>query len=111
LCDWVGQAAWLLAPVVVAIRAHVFAAEKIHGDDTTVPVLAPGLGRTKTGRLWVYVRNDRPFCGTAPAAAACRTGNANHRHYRKNFLFLGSDAGSERRDDVHFAIICNEHAL
>ena len=48
----------------------MFAAEKIHGDDTTVPVLSPGLGRTKTGRLWVYVRDDRPFCGTAPPAAA-----------------------------------------
>ena len=70
LCDWVGQAAWLLDPVVAAIRRHVFAAEKIHGDDTTVPVLAPGLGRTKTGRLWVYVRDDRPFCGDAPPAAA-----------------------------------------
>jgi transposase len=70
LCDWVGQAAWLLDPVVAAIRRHVFAAEKIHGDDTTVPVLAPGLGRTKTGRLWVYVRDDRPFCGGAPPAAA-----------------------------------------
>jgi transposase len=46
------------------------AAEKIHGDDTTVPVLSPGLGRTKTGRLWVYVRDDRPFCGPAPPAAA-----------------------------------------
>ena len=70
LCDWVGQAAWLLDPIVAGIRAHVFAAEKIHGDDTTVPVLAPGLGRTKTGRLWVYVRDDRPFCGAAPPAAA-----------------------------------------
>jgi len=70
LSDWVGQAAWLLDPVVAAIRRHVFAAEKIHGDDTTVPVLAPGLGRTKTGRLWVYVRDDRPFCGIAPPAAA-----------------------------------------
>ena len=70
LCDWVGQAAWLLDPIVAAIRQHVFAAEKIHGDDTTVPVLAPGLGRTKTGRLWVYVRDDRPFCGAAPPAAA-----------------------------------------
>ena len=52
LGDWVGQAAWLLDPVAAAIRRHVFAAEKIHGDDTTVPVLAPGLGRTATGRLW-----------------------------------------------------------
>jgi transposase len=70
LSDWVGQAAWLLDPVVAGIRRHVFAGEKIHGDDTTVPVLAPGLGRTKTGRLWVYVRDDRPFCGEAPPAAA-----------------------------------------
>src|SRR3954447_13361964 len=55
LCDWVGQAAWLLDPVAAKIRAHVFAAAKIHGDDTPVPVpvLAPGLGRTKTGRLWI----------------------------------------------------------
>jgi transposase len=70
LCDWVGQATWLLRPIVEGIRRHVFAAEKIHGDDTTVPVLSPGLGRTKTGRLWVYVRDDRPFRGTAPPAAA-----------------------------------------
>ena len=70
LCDWVGQAAWLLDPVAATIHRHVFAAEKIHGDDTTVPVLAPGLGRTKTGRLWVYVRDDRPFAGEAAPAAA-----------------------------------------
>ena len=70
LCDWVGQVVWLLQPIVERIRGHVFAAVKIHGDDTTVPVLSPGLGRTKTGRLWVYVRDDRPFCGTAPPAAA-----------------------------------------
>ena len=70
LCDWVGQAAWLLDPIVAGIRTHVFAAEKIHGDDTTVPVLSPGLGRTRTGRLWAYVRDDRPFCGDAPPAVA-----------------------------------------
>ena len=70
LSDWVGQAVWLLQPIVEGIRQHVFAAEKIHGDDTPVPVLSPGLGRTRTGRLWVYVRDDRPFCGTAPPAAA-----------------------------------------
>jgi transposase len=70
LSDWVGQAVWLLQPVVDGIRRHVFTAEKVHGDDTPVPVLSPGLGRTKTGRLWVYVRDDRPFCGKAPPAAA-----------------------------------------
>ena len=70
LSDWVGQAVWLLQPIVESIRRHVFAAEKIHGDDTPVPVLEPGLGRTRTGRLWVYVRDDRPFSGPAPPAAA-----------------------------------------
>jgi len=70
LSDWVGQAAWLLDPVMTAIREHVFSAEKIHGDDTTVPVLAPELGRTATGRLWVYVRDDRLFAGPAAPAAA-----------------------------------------
>jgi transposase len=70
LSDWVGQAVWLLQPIVEGIRRHVFAAEKIHGDDTPVPVLEPGHGRTRTGRLWVYVRDDRPFCGPAPPAAA-----------------------------------------
>jgi transposase len=70
LCDWVGQAVWLLQPLIDGIRRHVSAAEKVHGDDTTIPVLSPGLGRTKTGRLWVYVRDDRPFCGKDPPAAA-----------------------------------------
>jgi transposase len=70
LSDWVGQAVWLLQPIVERIQQHVFAAEKIHGDDTPVPVLEPGLGRTRTGRLWVYVRDDRPFRGPAPPAAA-----------------------------------------
>ena len=66
LSDWVGQAVWLLQPIVAGIRRHVFAAEKLHGADTPVPEIEPGLGRTRTGRLWVYVRDDRPFCGPAP---------------------------------------------
>ena len=103
LCDWVGQAAWLLDPVVDGIRRHVFAAEKIHGDDTTVPVLAPGLGRTRTGRLWVYVRDDRPFCGAAPPAAAYfyspdRGGEhpATHMAGFNGFLQADGYAGSRR---------------
>jgi len=79
LCDWVGQAAWLLDPIVAAIRAHVFAADKIHGDDTTVPVLEPGLGRTRTGRLWVYMRDDRPFCGAAPPCCRLLLQPRSHR--------------------------------
>jgi len=50
----------LLAPLVDEIRRHVLAASKIHADDTPVPVLAPGNGKTKTARLWTYVRDDRP---------------------------------------------------
>jgi transposase len=59
LADWVGAAAATLMPLVEAIRAHVFAAERIHADDTTVPVLAKG--KTRTGRLWTYVRDDGPL--------------------------------------------------
>jgi transposase len=67
MADWVGAAAATLMPLVEAIRAHVFAAERIHADDTTVPVLAKG--KTRTGRLWTYVRDDRPFGGRDPPAA------------------------------------------
>src|SRR6202521_2638952 len=67
LADWVGAAAATLMPLVEAIKAHVFAAERIHADDTTVPVLAKG--KTRTGRLWTYVRDDRPFAGPEPPAA------------------------------------------
>ena len=68
LADWVGAAAATLMPLVGVIRAHVFAAARIHADDTTVPVLAKG--KTRTGRLWTYVRDDRPFGGCDPPAAA-----------------------------------------
>jgi transposase len=67
LADWVGAAAATLMPLVEVIRGHVFAAERIHADDTTVPVLAKG--KTRTGRLWTYVRDDRPFGGRDPPAA------------------------------------------
>ena len=67
LADWVGACTATLAPLVALIRAHVFGAARLHGDDTTVPVLAKM--RTKTGRLWTYVRDDRPFGGGSPPAA------------------------------------------
>lgn len=67
LADWVGTCTATLAPLVALIRGHVLAGERIHGDDTTVPVLAKG--KTATGRLWTYVRDDRPFGGPAPPAA------------------------------------------
>lgn len=67
LADWVGACTATLAPLFTLIQAHVKAAERLHGDDTTVPVLAKG--KTITGRLWTYVRDDRPFGGPAPPAA------------------------------------------
>jgi len=83
LADWVGATAVMLAPLIAAVRSHVFAAERIHADDTTVPVLAKG--KTRTGRLWAYVRDDRPFGGSAPPAVVYyyspdRTGEHPERH-------------------------------
>ena len=68
LADWVGGARRVLAPLVEAVRRYVLEAGKLHGDDIPVPVLAPGNGQTKTGRLWTYVRDDRPAGDTAAPA-------------------------------------------
>ena len=70
LAGWVGRAAALLDPLIAALRREVMASDVIHGDDTPVPVLAPGLGKTKTGRLWAYVRDGRPHGDGRPPAAA-----------------------------------------
>ncbi len=68
LADWVGGSSRLLAPLIEALRRYVLATSKLHADDTPVPVLAPGTGKTKTGRLWTYVRDDRPAGDTAAPA-------------------------------------------
>src|SRR5450631_2482097 len=68
LADWVGGTSRLFEPLVEALRRHVMTAQKVHADDTPVPVLAPGNGKTKTGRLWTYVRDDRPAGDATPAA-------------------------------------------
>jgi len=67
LADQVGAGCAVLEPILKRIETHVFAAQRLHGDDTTVPVLAKG--KTDTGRCWVYVRDDRPFGGRALPAA------------------------------------------
>ena len=72
MADMVGQSARLLRPLVDALGRHVMAGNRVHADDTVVPVLEPGLGRTRTARLWVYVRDDRPFAGPDPAAVFYR---------------------------------------
>ena len=68
LASWVGAASALLRPLVDAVRKHVLAADKLHADDTPVPVLAPCNGKTRTGRLWTYVRDDRPAGDNTPPA-------------------------------------------
>src|SRR5467141_4468962 len=72
LAQWVGAATALMQPLVDALGAYVLAAEKLHADDTPVPVLAPGTGKTKQGRLWDYVRDDRPAGSTDPPAVWLR---------------------------------------
>ncbi len=72
LSGWVGATAAALKPLVDTLAAEIMASETLHVDDTPVPVLAPGTGKTKTGRLWVYVRDERPFAGARPPAALFR---------------------------------------
>jgi len=97
LADWVGGSARLLEPLVEALRRYVISAGKLHADDTPVPVLAPGTGKTKTGRLWTYVRDDRPAGDTAPAAvwfaySPDRKGEHPERHLEKFQGTLQADA-------------------
>ena len=95
LADQVGGCAALLRPLYDLIRAHVLAGSRVHGDDTTVPVLAKG--RTITGRAWVYVRDDRPFGGPEPPASVFhysrdRTGEHPERHLDGYTGILQADA-------------------
>jgi transposase len=95
LADWVGACTTALTPLVTLIEAHVLAAERLHGDDTTVPVLARH--KTVTGRLWTYVRDDRPFGGSAAPAAIFfyspdRGGEHPRRHLANYCGILQADA-------------------
>jgi transposase len=97
LADWVGGASKLLGPLVEALRRYVMATGKLHADDTPVPVLAPGQGKTKTGRLWTYVRDDRPAGDKAAPAvwfaySPDRKGEHPERHLKKFRGTLQADA-------------------
>jgi transposase len=99
LAAWVGHAAQLLEPLVDALGAYVRAAEKVHADDTPVPVLDPGRGKTKTGRLWTYVRDDRPAGSRDPPAvwyrySPDRKSEHPHAHLRRFRGILQADAYS-----------------
>jgi transposase len=97
LADQVGACASVLRPIYDRLQAHVLAAERVHGDDTTVPVLAKG--KTDIARSWVYVRDDRPFGGRAPPAAVFyysrdRAGEHPQRHLSGFAGILQADAYS-----------------
>ncbi|MEQ1864978.1 MAG: IS66 family transposase [Micropepsaceae bacterium] len=103
LANWVGGAFWWLESLHQRLAAHVFASDKLFADDTPLPVLDPGRGRTKTGRLWVYARDDRPWCGPSPPAAVYfyspdRKGErpATHLEKFKGVLQVDGYAGFER---------------
>jgi len=83
MAGWMRQIDELIEPLSVALRKDVLSSNKLHGDDTTVPVLTPGLGKTKTGRLWVYVRDDRGYSGESkPAAFYCYSPDRKGVHPR-----------------------------
>ena len=104
LADWVGACVSALSPLVALIAAHVLAAERLHGDDTTVPVLARG--KTITGRLWVYLRDDLPFGGRAPPGAIFyyspdRGGKHPCQHLKNYAGILQADAYAGFNDLYH----------
>jgi transposase len=97
LADQVGVCALALWPLYALIEAHVLSAKRLHGDDTTVPILAKG--KTETGRIWTYVRDDRPFGGKDPPAALYyasrdRSGEHPQRHLKSFVGILQADAYS-----------------
>jgi len=119
LAGWVGGASELLAPLIDAIQKHVLAGAKLHADDTPMPVLAPGSGKTKTGRLWTYVRDDRSAGeDTAPAVWFAYSEDRKGEHPRqhlKNFkggLQADAYAGFHHLygDGAIYEVACWAHA-
>jgi transposase len=103
LADWVGAASALLEPLVGAISRHVLSGDKVHADDTPVPVLCPGRGTTRQGRLWTYVRDDRAAADETPPAvwfaySPDRKGEHPRRHLQnfKGILQADGYAGFDR---------------
>ena len=97
MADWMGHLAWWIAPLAEMIGAHVMSAPAIHADDTPIKVLSPGKGRTATGRLWIYVVDERPWAGErAPAAfyrySPDRKGERPKEHLATFSGFLHADA-------------------
>lgn len=121
LADWVGQASSLLAPLVEALADQVLSASKLHADDTPVPVLCPGRGTTQQGRLWTYVRDDRPAGSTSPPAvwfAYSPNRKSEHpRQHLKHFHgtlqadgYAGFNGLYDRQDQPLIEAACWAHA-
>jgi transposase len=121
LADWVGGATELLAPLIDTLGRYVMSAEKLHADDTPVPVLAPGRGTTKQGRLWTYVRDDRPAGSKEPPAvlmrySADRKAERPNAHLAKFTGILQADGYSgfkglyDRAEDPLTEAACWAHA-
>ncbi|MCW1410833.1 MULTISPECIES: IS66 family transposase [Rhizobium] len=88
LADQVGNVTAVVLPLFDLIETHVFRAERLHGDDTTIPILAKG--QCTTGRIWTYVRDDKPFCGPAPPAAVFyATSNRRGEHPQRHLAEFG----------------------
>jgi transposase len=121
LADWGGAAYALLDPLLGALEDYVMAAHKLHADDTPIPVLAPGTGKTKTGRLWAYLRDDRPACSTDPPAVLFRyspdrKGERPREHLKHFRGVLQADAYGgfnglyDRKDEPLIEAACWAHA-
>ena len=123
MADWLGQASWLLQPLVDRIADHVMASVKVQADDTPVPVLAPGTGKTATGRLWVYLRDNRRWSPLDKPAALFRyspdrKGERPREHLKTFAGFLQADAyagferlyASDRKPAPITPVACWAHA-
>lgn len=119
LAGWVGAASELVAPLVDEIRKHVMAGSKIHADDTPVPVLAPGNGKTKTGRLCTYVRDDRPAAlTTAPAVWFTYSEDRKGEHPRRHLQHFSGALQADAYSGLHhlygdgriYEVACWAHA-
>jgi transposase len=122
LCNWVGRACWWLAPLHELVLSTVLASPRVFADDTTLPVLDPGRGRTKTGRLWCYAVDNRPWCGPGHPAAAYiysedRKGEHPQTHLRgfRGLLQVDGYAGfgglvRNQTDDAPQLAFCWAHA-
>jgi transposase len=122
LCGWVGRACWWLTPLHALLLDTVLASSKVFADDTTLPVLDPGRGRTKTGRLWCYAVDNRPWQGPGhPAAAYVYSEDrraehpVSHLHGFRGLLQVDGYAGfgrllSENTDNPPQLAFCWAHA-